>query len=71
MVGALGMDLFEGVLHESGRRETPTFWMLTTIEELLEMIAVGVFVYALAAYARSHCERLGIIFAGSENDPAG
>ena len=51
--GALGLELFEGQLSESGRYFDATYMVLVTIEESAEMLGVIVFVYALAQYLAS------------------
>lgn len=67
VTGALGMDLFEGILHEAQQRDTVAFWTLTTIEEVLEMISIAFFIYALADYAADQCRFVGLLFWSPED----
>lgn len=62
--GAIGMEVIEGVVFTTTGARTPLFVSLYTVEELLEMTGVGVFMYALAAYIATDMQalRLGIAY---------
>ncbi len=64
LVGALGMEMIEGWYYTSqGETVDIVYVMFGTVEELLEMVGVLVFAYALMHYLeRSHaslCIRIG------------
>jgi hypothetical protein len=50
--GALGLEMFEGNLNEMGRYMDPTYVILVTIEESLELSGVTVLIYGLLSYIR-------------------
>ncbi len=66
VTGALGMELFEGVIRDRGEADTMLFWMLSTVEELLELGSIALFIFSLTDYASRHCSRLGSIFGHAE-----
>lgn len=51
--GALGMELFDGWYASRHGTENITYWLLTSIEETLEMTGIAVFIYSLLAYILS------------------
>ncbi len=53
VVGALGMEIVSGGYMVRHGRENMTYQMLASVEEILEMLGVVVFVYALLSYLQS------------------
>jgi hypothetical protein len=53
VTGALGLDVFSGSLNEAGRRGSLSFAVVNSAQELLEMVGVVVFIYALTSYMDS------------------
>ena len=54
VAGAMGMEMIGGKIHSQGGYGTMRYAAIATIEEVLEMTAVIVFVYALLTYANEH-----------------
>ncbi len=66
--GAIGLEMINGDYAEIYGKKTPTYALLTTIEEMLEMAGVIVFIKALLAYIG---ERFSTIrFSLDQNRPA-
>ena len=57
--GALGMELISGwyVFTFGGDM---IYWMMTTLEEMLEMIGIAVFIYSLLTYIRTYVKEVVI-----------
>ena len=49
--GAIGFELLEAPISESGAYQSLTYMVLVTLEELLEMSSICVFIYAALDYA--------------------
>lgn len=49
--GAIGFELLEAPISESGGYQSLTYMVLVTLEELLEMSAIAVFIYAALDHA--------------------
>lgn len=62
--GALGMDIVSGGYMVRHGRENMTYQMLSSVEEILEMLGVVVFVYALLSYLQSELKDLPVRFDG-------
>ena len=62
LIGALGLEIFEGKYIEIFDRNKLYHLFYITLEESLEMIGLGVFIYALMTYIDLECKgtRLGI-----------
>lgn len=58
--GAMGVELFEGAYAELHGFETLTFALFYTVEELLEMVGIAVFIYSLLLYITSQFQFLTI-----------
>ena len=56
--GALGMEVLGGYLGDTIGFNTKAYWIVSTIEELLEMFGVVIFIYGLLSYIQSHLEEL-------------
>ena len=56
--GALGMEVLGGYLGDTIGFNTKGYWIVSTIEELLEMFGVVIFIYGLLSYIQSHLEEL-------------
>jgi hypothetical protein len=54
VTGALGFELVGAYIWDSGGAETMTYAVTNTIEEVLEMVAIALFVYAIGAYQQQH-----------------
>ena len=50
VIGAIGLEIVEGYVEKYYTRENFTYFALITIEELMEMISIAVFIYALLKY---------------------
>jgi hypothetical protein len=72
VTGALGFELVGAYIWDSGGAETMTYAVTNTIEELLEMVAIALFVYAIGAYQQQHLG-LGLVDGGGATGavPAG
>jgi hypothetical protein len=62
LTGALGLEIFEGKYIEIFGRNKLYHLFYITLEESLEMIGLGVFIYALVSYIDLECKgtRIGI-----------
>ncbi|MDY6854470.1 MAG: hypothetical protein SWO11_07150 [Thermodesulfobacteriota bacterium] len=62
LIGALGLEIFEGKYIEVFDRNRLYHLFYITLEESLEMIGLGVFIYALMTYIDLECKgtRIGI-----------
>lgn len=50
VVGAIGLEIVEGYVEKYYTRENFTYFALVTVEELMEMVSISVFIYALLKY---------------------
>lgn len=67
--GAVGVEILEPQLTKAGSKETFVFAALSSIEELLEMAGVVVFIHALASYIDSEFKQVLIrITSGRTSD---
>lgn len=60
VMGAIGMEIIGGRYWEQQGGRDFTYAMMTSIEELLEMLGAIVFIYALLSYMRSHMEEIQV-----------
>ncbi|WP_420601839.1 hypothetical protein [Flagellimonas sp.] len=59
--GAIGMELFGGRYYEqNGGNSDLTYSMFYTLEELLEMLGITFFNYALLSYIAIHCKEINV-----------
>lgn len=58
--GAMGMELLGGYHTELYGLENMPYVLITTFEELLEMLGIAVFIYALLSYISSYMK--GVLF---------
>jgi hypothetical protein len=58
--GAIGMELLGGPIDWQYGRDSPPYALVSTIEEVLEMSGVVIFIYALLAYITSEFDRVRI-----------
>lgn len=65
--GAIGMELISGLHHSINGQENLTYAMMTTLEEMLEMLGVAVFVYSLLTYIRLYVKEVTINFSKEDN----
>lgn len=54
VTGAMGFELVGAAIWDSGGAETMTYAVTNTVEEVLEMVSIAVFVYAIGAYQQQH-----------------
>lgn len=66
--GAIGAEMITAYYADTGRRESLTYYLVAHVEEVLEMLGVVVFIYALLLYISVHARSLNI---GSEDPEAG
>lgn len=59
---AIGMEIVGGYHGDFYGFKNMTHALLTTVEEVLEMLGIVVFLYALIAYMRSHLEEVQVRF---------
>ncbi|MGI9309430.1 MAG: hypothetical protein ACR2P6_09215 [Gammaproteobacteria bacterium] len=57
--GAIGMEMLGGAVSEAQGNENVLYVTLQTIEEMLEMIGIVIFIYALSSYIAERFGRLG------------
>lgn len=58
--GAIGMELIGGPIDWQYGRDSPLYALVSTIEEVLEMSGVVIFIYALLAYITSEFDAIAI-----------
>ena len=61
VAGAIGLEMFGGMQAETHGKENVVYVALQTIEELLEMIGIALFAFALADYADKRWGGLRIV----------
>ena len=61
--GAVGMEVLEGRVYETAGWDSPLMALLTTVEELCEMLGVAVFAHSLLAYLGEHVPEMRVRFA--------
>lgn len=66
VAGALGLELVGLAVVYKGGGVGLVYDVVAATEELLEMIGIATFIFALSDYASRHCKRIGPIFASSE-----
>ena len=63
VAGALGMEMIDGQYYaEHDRAQDEVYVLMTTIEEVLEMVGVAIFIHALATYMVDHVKSVVIRF---------
>lgn len=60
VAGAIGMELVSGAYDVYHGKENMTYAMLASVEEILEMLGVVVFIYALLSYLQSELKDLPV-----------
>jgi len=60
VIGAIGLELFEGAINEQGGYLNLTYMVLVTVEETLEMLGVCIFIYALLDYLQRQAGRFDV-----------
>jgi hypothetical protein len=60
--GAIGMELIGGWYAGSISNNTLTYGILTTVEESLEMVGIGLFIYGLLDYIRTGIKQVRLKF---------
>jgi hypothetical protein len=65
VMGAVGMDMIGGIIVEAYGMESIHHSFAQTVEELLEMVGVLVFLYALMDHIRRHVGRVQLCFAST------
>jgi hypothetical protein len=65
--GTLGVEMLGGWYAEKFGVENFTYAMIATLEELLEMVGILIFVYALLSYIQLSCKTLNIQFTRQQN----
>lgn len=58
VAGALGMEAVSAPLWQQNAEHTLAYTLVVSVEELLEMLGVVLFIYALLDYARTHLGRI-------------
>ncbi len=61
VTGALGMELIGGYIADSYGYNT-VYGIVSSIEEILEMLGIVIFIYGLLSYLQSQCEELHFSF---------
>lgn len=65
--GTLGVEMLGGWYTEKFGVENFTYTMIATLEELLEMVGILIFIYALLSYMQSSCQAVNILFTRQQN----
>ena len=65
--GALGMELIGGYLADLSGLDTTAYWLAATIEELLEMLGILIFIRSLLLYIRSYLTQLDFSLIFTKN----
>lgn len=60
--GALGMELISGWYYSMVGKTNLIYGVMTTFEEVLEMLGIAVFIYSLLTYIRSYVKEVVISF---------
>lgn len=68
--GALGMELVGGWYREGLPDQNLTYAFITTIEEVLELVGVSLFIYTLLGYLRAHVSTITLLLDANASDPA-
>ena len=71
VMGAIGMEMVGGALVEQGRAKHWSYWVEQTVEEVLEMAGVLVFLFGLGDYINSHLGGLTIRLGSEAPAPTG
>jgi len=67
VTGAMLFELPGGIYDEAFGRHTPLYALISTIEELLEMGGILIFIYALTSYISAEFPQLRIGFSAKED----
>jgi hypothetical protein len=67
--GALGLEVFGAREADINGSETITYCVLYTFEELLEMLGIVLFIYALASHLTTEFGRVSLVFQSGGTDP--
>ena len=65
--GALGMELIGGQIYSRVGSDNLIFYLITTLEETLEMLGICLFIYALASYISKDLGPLKVTFKNKTN----
>ena len=65
VIGAIGLEIFEGNIHSNDGRWNMNYNILYSIEETLEMLGISLFIYALLRYIL--ISKIGEITIGFKN----
>jgi hypothetical protein len=66
VTGAMLFEIPGGIYDEEFGRHTPVYALISTVEELLEMGGILIFIYALTSYLSGEFPRLRIGISGNE-----
>jgi hypothetical protein len=58
--GAIGVEMLSGIQADRWGEDNLTYALIISIEELLEMLGVALFIEALLAYLAAHTDRLSV-----------
>jgi hypothetical protein len=61
--GAVGMEIIDGYIADVMGFDTKAYWLASSIEELLEMLGIVVFIYGLLIYLKSYVLELHCSFS--------
>ena len=70
VTGAIGMEMVGGILFEDGGTKQWGYWSVQTLEEMLEMTGVLVFLFGLGDYINSHLGGLTIRLGSQVQAPS-
>ena len=56
--GALGMEMVSGYYADAVGQRNLMYGLRTSVEKIIEMVGVSVFIYALQSYIGSHLENI-------------
>lgn len=69
VAGGLGMEVVGGGYVSRYGQETLTYALISTVEEVLEMVGLAVLIYALLEYLRAHLSSISISLDGTTRVP--
>lgn len=65
--GALGLEMVGGAIAQENGRYVLVVQVVAAAEELLQLVGIATFIFALSDYAARHCRRFGGIFREIEH----
>ena len=67
--GALGIEMLNSWIDSTYGNQTVAYVGMTVVEEMLEMVGVVIFIFALLKYIEKHVSTVRFTFGGVDPDP--